>query len=102
MYNVRSGKPFLIIKGDFGTSKPKFWRLILERSVSFLPEMMNFMMSHLQQQPIFRNFEFLDNLMSVMMCTKLKINEIILTLFSEVWAENPTPSSKFTNYKLQT
>ena len=39
----------------------------------------------------FLKFCILNSLTPLLMCTKIKINQIILTLFSGVWDKNPTP-----------
>ena len=39
----------------------------------------------------FLKFCILNSLMPFIICTKFEFNQVIVTLFSEVWDKNPTP-----------
>ena len=93
-YNFRSGKHFEQ-KRDFGTIKPYFRGNISKHNESFKHEKTNFNTSYLQKQNR-KNFLNVASWIVVCMpviisCVRFEINQVILTLFPEVWEEAPPP-----------
>ena len=82
-HNFESEKPFLIIKSDFGIVKPDFWGKNIGTWWIVFTWKKRILWRHISKDRA-ANFPIIT-------WTKFQINQVILTLFSGVWAKSPPP-----------
>ena len=91
-YNLGSGKQLLAIKVSFCINKPGFQELMSELATRSLPRRLTFMTYISKNRTaIYLKFCSFPSFMPIINCTKVGINQIILTVLPGVWAKKPPP-----------